>query len=261
MDAKDYASIGGFLFTIYRYFYPKNLIKHDLSFVKEKEINISTEEFKAFSKLQILYDNQSIENIKLIEFSFRNTGNIDITSEMLRGQIIIDFPDDFVLLEAEIQDISNNSKSRLISDSKKLSIIWDLLKPEESIIIKSLLHLNPTTDVLKYPKEDFFERIDLKYRITGIDSIGKFYKSELTTQKKTKSDYKIEAYINLFFAGLFILQLPIISHWIFGFFSDYPSISFEWRTGDIIFTILFILLSLLQILAAAFAFHSAKKFK
>ena len=36
MYAKDCASIGGLLFTTYRNFYPKRLIRHDLSFVKEK---------------------------------------------------------------------------------------------------------------------------------------------------------------------------------------------------------------------------------
>lgn len=261
MDVKDYATIGGILFNIYRYFFPKNQTKYDLSFVKEKEIDLHTESFNSITKLKFLYDEKAFNHIKLFEFSIRNTGNVDITSDMLREEIIISFPNNCIILEAGLKDKSNDLKLQLAKKLNNLSIIWNLLKPNERPIIYTLLHLNSNSEIKENYKKSFLERINIKHRIIGIKNIGKFYSLEVSTHEKSKLDSIIEGYINLFVACLLLLQAPIIIHWLLGFFSDYSKRPFEWETGDVIFTVMIIMLSLFHFLGAFFDFNKARNFK
>jgi hypothetical protein len=262
MDVRDFTSIGSFLFVIYRYFYPKNIAKYDLSFIKEKEINYNSKDYLPFSKLKFSYDkNHSLDNITLFSFSIRNTGNVDITAEMLRQEIVIQLPENYTVIKSKLDKTSNNSKPKLNVQSNKLSVTWDLMKPEEHVKINSLIFQKSPTPNEENKIDSIINSITIEQRISGINGIGKFLSTEIETLEKTKSFYKIEAFINLFIGVIFFLQIPIISHWVFDFFSDYSEMAFEWSTLEFVGTFIFVLFSIIHILAAILAFDKAKKFR
>lgn len=142
-----------------------------------------------------------------------------------------------------------------------LSIHWDLLKPKEKVKICSLLYKKSLKTNCENRVKNFIETLDIKHRITGVERISKFLSSESITKKKTKSDYRTEAYMDLFIGVILILLIPIIMHWILDLFNDDRRIPYEWNTVDIILTAVYIFLSLVQILVAIIAFDTAKKFK
>ncbi len=263
MDVKEYASIGSVILAIIRYFYPRNASKYDLSLVKEREINFDKKDYVPFSKLQLSYNgNQPIDNFTLFSFSIRNTGNVDITEEMLREDVVIRFPDNCIVLESKLGKGSKESKPRIHFKSNKLYIKWDLLKPQEQILINSLISQNSIMNPTESEKSDsIVNSLSIEQRIYGINGIGKFLSSEVETIEKTKSDYKIQGFLNLFIGVLFFINIPIINHWLVNTFSDCSYNNFEWNIFEIIGTVIFVPISIFEFFIGLVELQSAKKFR
>ncbi|WP_396632879.1 hypothetical protein [Maribacter sp. R86514] len=210
--------------------------------------------------MKLSFDNKHIIDAKFFEFSIRNTGEIDVTSQMLRKPVEIDFSGKFKILDAKLKEKSDVIDENLEFDSNKLTISWDTLKPKESIKIQSLICFNNSAEYNQQEKMDFISSINIHHRIVGITNIGKFLSVEIETQGRTKSYYLIQAYIDLFFALLFFSSIPPIMHWILQLMNDF-SYEYEWKTVDIVFSIFYFILTLFHLFATIFNFDTAKKFK
>ncbi len=258
LDLKLIISILALILAIVRYLFPRSPKKQRLAFIEKANIQIQVDSQPFFKNLDLKYYDTSLNSeVRIFNFEIRNTGNIDISSEMLRENLQVGLPSYYKIIEAKPLDIDNPSKPIIEYNDEKFFLTWDLLKPNESIAIACLLNKIPKlVGKEDLTNENLVSDIKINPRITGLKNITKYYKEKEVKVFKTKGKLMEEELFNLFIA----LCLLSLTNFIFSIF--YPSNSNKelsfWENFWDIFLWIF---SIINILVAIDKFSQAGKLK
>jgi len=162
------------------------------SFDRFVPIRLSTKH----SKVSVTYhiDGREIsDDIYVAEFSFKNSGFIDIERENFRQPIVIAAPENSRFLSLEVNS-PTETEAEISDCGREISIKWDLLKRNEAVSISAISAL-PTGS--KIEKEGF----ETHCRLSNVDS-------------RPPSKRGVLAFL------VFIMLFPIIAIYTVGWFED-----------------------------------------
>jgi len=118
-------------------------------------------------KVKILYDNQEVKNVHLLNIKFINTGNIPISSSDYEKQINISFNDHAKILTHEIvQEEPQSLGIEIKTNDNTFTLSSCLLNPKDSFSIKTLI-------------SDYEGLPTINCRIKGIKKIEKYAQSRI----------------------------------------------------------------------------------
>lgn len=110
-------------------------------------------------RVQILFDDEPVQNVKLLLMQLKNTGNVPITSSDFEKEIVISLNDQARILEAGITETNPvNLPASISVEGAKLVLHPILLNRHDSVTLKILA-------------DTFNERISVEGRIVGLRKI------------------------------------------------------------------------------------------
>jgi hypothetical protein len=139
-------------------------------------------------------------NVYYYKFSLINTGTKDIDKPKIFEPVEVAFPDGCKIIESKINKTSSDKIHLSITpQNNKLTINWDLLKPNESLTIDTLIE---SAGILAQP--EFEKKVIINHRIADLAKIDLINVSDIP--KKPINNFVTNHLFNLLvFIGFIVL--------------------------------------------------------
>ena len=242
--------------------FPRYRAKYEISFIELLNYDINDSERTITDNIPSAQKIMVGTESELFTFKMKNSGNQDISSEMLREDIKVVFPNYVNLVHAQPVEQSEASGIVLVKEPNTIKISWDLLKPKEYLIVNTIIHIEEGEDLDVQGRNGFLNEIVIRSRITNLKIVNKFSFLNAEPIETKKSDLIRNAWANLFVGIMLFTSTNLgsnLTHFIVE--GEYRKTYYELDTTEIILNWASWAISIINIIVSYSYFLEAKKYE